>query len=132
MFKPIGFYLKRLDGLITAAFDEVLAGHGLRRRHWQVLTTLAERPGAPGELAARLAPFWTEEDVSFASVLDDLIGRGLVTVADLVEITETGRATQKELEVGVDGFRARMMTGLDREDYEKCVAALDRMCANLT
>lgn len=132
MFKPIGFYLKRLDGLISAAFDEIFAGRGLRRRHWQVLTTLTERPGTPGELAARLAPFWTSDGATFTAVMDDLAARGLVTLGEPVEITAGGSALQRELAAGVEGFRERMMTGLSTGDYEKCVAVLDRMCANLT
>jgi hypothetical protein len=38
--RPIGYWLKHLDGLIEAAFSRTLAGQGVTRRHWQALKTL--------------------------------------------------------------------------------------------
>jgi hypothetical protein len=36
--RPIGWWLKHLDGLIEAAFDRALATERLSRRHWQTVT----------------------------------------------------------------------------------------------
>lgn len=127
MPKPIGFYLKELDGLITGAMAEVFAKRGLQRRHWQVLATL---PDTPDSVSVGLAPFWTEEAITLTEVLDDL--SGLVTVGELIELTDEGRVVRDELEEGVRGVRERVMAGLTGEDYERCVATLERMCANLT
>lgn len=38
--RPIGYWLKHLDGLIEAAFSRTLAGQGVTRRHWQALKIL--------------------------------------------------------------------------------------------
>jgi hypothetical protein len=42
--RPIGYWLKHLDGLIEAAVERALAGQGVTRRHGQALNTLQERP----------------------------------------------------------------------------------------
>ena len=42
--RPIGYWLKHLDGLLEQTFDHVLARNGVRRRHWQVLDTLRGGP----------------------------------------------------------------------------------------
>ena len=42
--RPIGYWIKHLDGLIEATVDRTLTGQGVTRRHWQALNTLHERP----------------------------------------------------------------------------------------
>ena len=130
--KPIGYWLKRLDGLISDNFDAVFAVHGLARRHWQVLTSLTRGPAAHAELEERLRPFWGEGAVTLDEVAAELLGRDWIArTGDTYALTEAGRAGQAELKVGTDDMRDRMVEGLSEEDYFTTVDNLERMCANL-
>jgi hypothetical protein len=49
--RPIGYWLKYLDGLTEAAVERTLAGQGVSRRHWQALNALHERPSTQAAVA---------------------------------------------------------------------------------
>jgi ABC-type branched-subunit amino acid transport system ATPase component len=59
--RPIGYWLKRLDGLIEENFERTLAGDGVTRRQWQALNTLHQRPSTQAELAEALQPFLVDD-----------------------------------------------------------------------
>jgi hypothetical protein len=42
--RPIGYWLKRLDGLIEQHFERTLAGEGVTRRQWQALNPCTSGP----------------------------------------------------------------------------------------
>jgi hypothetical protein len=46
--RPIGYWLKHLDGLLEGAFDRTLAGQGVTRRHWAGAEHLARAAFRPG------------------------------------------------------------------------------------
>jgi hypothetical protein len=43
--RPIGYWLKRTDELLTERLGDVFAGDGLTRVHWQVLNVPAQARG---------------------------------------------------------------------------------------
>ncbi|MEU7531260.1 MarR family transcriptional regulator [Saccharothrix sp. NPDC042600] len=108
--KPIGYWLKHLDALIDAAFDNALAATDLTRRHWQLLN----------EARAGALP----DD----PLVPDLVERGWVADGRL---TEAGEQTVHATASRVDGVRTTLMTGLTAEDYAATIATLEKMAANL-
>lgn len=130
--KPIGYWLKHLDAVISTSFDAVFGRRGLARRHWQVLTSLTRGPASHDELHTRLAPFWEEGAVTLDEVTALLLTNGWIT-GDRHEyhLTATGRAVQAELQAETDTIRARLTSGLTVEDYNTVVDGLARMAANL-
>ena len=76
--RPIGYWLRRLDGLLASTFDDTLRAQGLSRRHWQALDVVRERPVDEAGLAEALAPFVADDDIPLARVLDDLVRRGWI------------------------------------------------------
>lgn len=56
--RPLGYWLKLVDSLITEQFTESLEEHGVTRKQWQLLNVLARGPATGGELTAALAPFF--------------------------------------------------------------------------
>lgn len=130
--QPIGYWLKRLDGLIDRSFDRVLADDTLTRRHWQVLNVIRREPATQPQLDSALAPFLTEAGSSTTSVVDDLRARGWVAAdADRFMLTGAGEAACAVLQERVGANRARVTDGITAQEYAATIAVLARMCANL-
>jgi DNA-binding MarR family transcriptional regulator len=128
MNKPIGYWLKHLDTLIETRFGRTLADHGLTRRHWQVLNTIAAAPTSQDDLDRALAPF--QPDVRAEA--DDLVAKGwAVRDGDLVATTELGRTGFDEVAARIHADRRRITDGIPDEEYLRTVETLRRMAANL-
>jgi hypothetical protein len=76
--RPIGYWLKRLDGLIEENFERTLTGDGVTRRQWQALNTLHQRPSTQAELAEALQPFLVDDPGADRRMIDELVARGWV------------------------------------------------------
>jgi hypothetical protein len=131
--RPIGWWLKHLDGLIEAAFDRALATERLSRRHWQTLNVLARSPLDEAGLAAELRPFWGDGEITLDQAAGELAGRGwLARNGDgRWVLTDTGLAAHAGLAEKVGLTRRRMAEGVSGPEYETTVAVLRRMAANL-
>ena len=130
--RPIGFWLKHLDGQIEQVFDHVLAERDLHRRHWQVLNTMCDGRADQNTLAEGLRPFWTDGETSIQEVLQDLVDRGWLR-ADGTDytITEAGQRARADLLGSVAKIRRAMFDGFTEDEYSAIVASLARMSANL-
>ncbi len=123
--KPIGWWVKQLDRTLEQSLDAALAGQGLTRREWQLLS-LAARGGTTAELA----PFL--DRAAADALVDVLAGRGWVrTDAGALVLTEQGAAVRDRATTEVQAQRRRSMTGIEPAEYAATVDVLRRMAANL-
>jgi DNA-binding MarR family transcriptional regulator len=128
--RPIGWWLKRADRLLDAAFDRALEGHDVDRRGWQVLASLARRPTSFGELVASLAPF--DEPGVLMDVVDTLAASGWIEESDgRLRLTDDGRRQQAELAPLVDDVREHVTAALPAEDYVTLVHLLQQLADGL-
>ena len=130
--RPIGYWLKELDRLINARFEDDLSAAGLTRRHWQMLNSLAEGPRPAVEVREGLAPFWndsSEWDIQLAHLVD----RGdIADDSGTLVLTETGHTTHQQA-FGLIGKRRRaMLDGITDEQYIETVRLLEKMAANMS
>jgi len=131
--RPIGYWLKHLDGLIEAAFERTLAGEGVTRRHWQALNTLHERPSTQAAIAETLAPFLADDPGAGERVIDELMARGWVQRGEdnLLRLTPTGTGVHGVLLERIQATRQRLVRGVTQEEYLATVDVLRRMARNL-
>jgi len=138
--KPIGYWLKHLDTLINAHFDQTLTDFEIGRRHWQVLNTLAGGPRSRQDLEAALAPFWEQGAVTLAEVLDDLAARAWVSGGDGggpgggrgdLGLTDSGTRAHAHIAARIGEAREMMLGGLTADDYLRTVEVLERMSSNV-
>ncbi len=129
--RPIGYWVRHLDRLIDAAFDQAFAREGLGRREWQVMNALVSPVDAAG-LAEALRPFW-DGDGDATEVTRDLERRGwLDRDADgRYVLTPQGAAARDAAAARVDAIRTTVGTSLTGEEYAEAVRLLRRMSANL-
>ncbi len=122
--RPIGYWLRAVDRLISREFADAFAGAGIDRRDWMLLRALsgevelpafAERFARKGKRLRGLAQRgWVEEQ-----------GDGTWT------LTDEGRAARERLGTAVDGIRARIAGAVSPEDYATTVASLEAMAREL-
>ncbi len=138
--RPIGFWLKLVDGLIDERFASTLEEHGVTRRQWQLLNVLSREPATVEQLDAAVAPFLSAgstgadaaEPETSAEHLSELIDSAWVDATDSgYELTERGRTAFDALAETVATLRAEMTDGLTPEQYQQTVEALERMARNL-
>jgi len=135
--RPIGYWLKRADTLLTAQIDKAQAANGVSRFDWQVLNMLNEMGSASKErIFESMLAFVDAPGVD--EIVTRLVGRGWAEQSEISKrgtvefhLTEEGRrrhgiilATQKEV-------RQRAMQGISEEDYATVIRVLKRIVSNL-
>jgi hypothetical protein len=136
MQRPIGFWLKLVDSLITEQFATSLEEHGVTRLQWQLLNVLNNGPATGADLGAMLAPFLTtagaDEPADPGEHLSELVESGWVELeAETYRLTERGMASLTRLTEVVESIRAKAGDGISGVEYETTIATLQRMAGNL-
>jgi hypothetical protein len=133
MDRPIGYWLKHLDGLIEAAAERTFAEEKLTRRHWQIMNLLRESPQEEAGLTEAIRPFWGPGAITLDEVTSELTRRGWLTQDDAGRylLTPAGQAGHAAVEDKVRGIRSTLLTGLTEVDYLGTVRVLQRMAENL-
>jgi DNA-binding MarR family transcriptional regulator len=130
--RPIGYWLKKLDGLIDAQFERQLGEAGVSRRQWQLLNLLQDGPRSAPELQTELEPFLNETSDELDEALSGLVSRGWVDSQDnVVSTTETGQLQFGLVKANVAELRQSLMAGISQEQYQATIEILARMAANL-
>jgi DNA-binding PadR family transcriptional regulator len=135
--RPLGYWLKLVDSLISEQFTVVLEEHGVTRRQWQLLNVLSKGPATGGELTSALAPFFGEpaaegEPTSPSEHLAELVESGWISEeGHTFTLTERGATSLDRLTALVDTMREESSAGVSPEDYATTVASLRRMALNL-
>lgn len=131
--RPIGFWLKLVDGLITQQFDAIVEEHGITRRQWQIMNLLAESPATAIKITEDLKPFLPEEPTETAAEqIEELVDSGWVVLeGELYLLTEQGRGSLEKISEVVQRGRDQLAQGISESEYEATLDALQRMARNL-
>lgn len=131
--RPIGFWLRLVDGLINEQFSKTLDEHGVTRIQWQLLNVLAGGGATVAALDTAVRPFLVADgDSSSIDHLTELIESGWVDATTTgYELTERGHAARDRLSNVVAGQRTDMAVGLTEEEYLTSVRTLERIARNL-
>jgi len=131
---PIGYWLKRIDALLTEQSDAALAGRGFTRLRWQLLNTVAEAGTASREqIHDILNPFASAEELDRLAA--GLVSDGLFAAAsdgERLSITEAGKAEHGRLLELQQTVRTRAFAGISPEEYATTMDVLQRVARNLS
>lgn len=130
--RPIGYWLRRADELLTEHIDEAQHAQGINRLEWQALNVVRDGEAATYDaIADVLRPFADRTAVQNAlerllrrNVLRETGERRLEFTADGESLYATALAAQQEV-------RKRAMTGISEGEYDAAVAVLKRVVTNL-
>ncbi|MDY0908195.1 hypothetical protein [Microbacterium sp. CFBP9034] len=122
--RPLGYWLRTVDSLLTREFAAAFETEGISRRDWMLLNVLtgdvrapgfAERLARKGKRLRRLEELgWAEEQ-----------GDGTWTV------TDEGRAAKERLGAVVDGIRSRVAGAVSPEDFATTLTSLEAIAREL-
>jgi DNA-binding MarR family transcriptional regulator len=130
--RPIGYWLKKLDGLIEGHFERQLGDAGLTRRQWQVLNLLEDGPRSIPELQAELEPFLRDSAGELSDAVSGLVSRGWADSQDhVISLTEAGQAQFGLVKAKIAELRQALALGISPEEYQATIDVLARMAANL-
>ncbi|MCR5886834.1 hypothetical protein LRS06_03410 [Hymenobacter sp. J193] len=129
--QPIGYWLKKLDELLTRRIQEAQYQAGLTRLGWQLLQTVSQTSLAPFEaLAAALAPFASPPEIQ--QLLEEFRAKGWLQKAQAsYALTAAGQQLYQQCLEAQQRVRERVMRGISAEEYALTLAVLQRMAQNL-
>jgi DNA-binding MarR family transcriptional regulator len=133
--KPIGYWLKHADEVITAHVDRVLGDNGFTRSRWQVLNIVYQ-----AGTITKSGVFDTMQTFIDARQLDEII-EGFVEEGWLVKhgdsggaqltLTDAGKAKRETIFKLQSEVRKRAMQGITEREYATVIDVLERMVSNL-
>jgi hypothetical protein len=130
--RPIGYWLRLVDGLIDEQFALTLDEHGVTRMQWQLLNVLARGQASVEMLDAAVAPFLVAGGETTLDHLTELIESAWVDATPTgYELTERGHGALDRLTNVVTEQRTVMSAGVAEGDYLTTVSTLERMAINL-
>ena len=130
--RPIGYWLRLVDGLIDEQFARTLDEHGVTRMQWQLLNVLARGQASVEMLDAAVAPFLVAGGETTLDHLTELIDSAWVDATPTgYELTERGHGALDRLTNVVAEQRTVMSAGVTEGDYLTTVSTLEQMALNL-
>jgi hypothetical protein len=130
--RPIGYWLRLVDGLIDDQFAHTLDEHGVTRMQWQLMNVLARGQASVEMLDAAVKPYLVAGGETTLDHLTELIESAWVDATPTgYEITERGQAALERLTAVVATQRTQMSEGLTEPDYLTTIATLQQIATNL-
>jgi hypothetical protein len=121
--RPLGFWLRAVDALLTQEIDAALAAAGADRRMWMTLNVLAGEVDAPG---------FRERLARKPKALRHLSDRGWVDRdGDDWRLTNEGRRMRDTLAEAVAAVRTRVAGAVSPEDFRTTMASLEAIAREL-
>ena len=130
--RPIGYWLRLVDGLIDEQFAGTLDEHGVTRMQWQLLNVLARGQASVEMLDAAVAPFLVAGGETTLDHLTELIESAWVDATPTgYELTERGHGALDRLTSVVAEQRTVMSAGVTEDGYHTTIQTLEQMARNL-
>ena len=133
--KPIGYWLKHADNVITEHVDKVLSENGFTRSRWQVLNIVYQagtitRSGVLHTMQTFIDPSQLDEIIDGFIKEGWLVKHGEQEGAQLT-LTEAGKAQREIIFELQSEVRRRTMQGITEREYAMVIDVLERMVKNL-
>ncbi|MEU6657839.1 hypothetical protein [Streptomyces sp. NPDC046821] len=131
--RPLGYWLRHIDGAIEGSMGRLFAADGLNRRGWQVLNTISCDPITIVELDEAMAAFLSADEPTMRPYVDRLVERGWAHMADdgAVALTGEGRRAHERVSEQSGALRVRMMECLSSEEHAVLMELLQRIATHL-
>jgi hypothetical protein len=130
--RPIGYWLRLVDGLIDDEFARTLDEHGVTRMQWQLMNVLARGQASVEMLDAAVKPYLVAGGETTLDHLTELIESAWVDATPAgYELTERGHGALDRLTNVVAGQRTAMSAGVSEDEYLTTTRTLERMARNL-
>ena len=133
---PIGYWLKKVDGLLTEQIDALQAKNGVSRLEWQTLNALFEAGEASSEDLLSVLETFTDED-TLKTILqrftDDLgwVASESAEKTRRYRLTDEGLLRHSAILTAQQKARQLAMQHVSEEDYATVLRVLQQISTNL-
>ena len=133
--KPIGYWLKHADNVITEHIDRVLSENGFTRSRWQVLNIVYQAGTVTrGSLFDTMQTFIDARQMD--EIIEEFVEEGwLVTFGESagaqLTLTDAGIAKREAVFELQSEVRRQAMKGITEQEYATVIDVLERMVKNL-
>ncbi|HUH46303.1 MAG TPA: hypothetical protein VLZ54_04050 [Arenibacter sp.] len=127
---PIGFYLKKVDNLLTTGIHEIHSEMGLSRTDWQILNIITDNDGLDRPaIIGIVSEFANDEAIN--NTISGLIKNGLLQEDNSLTLTGKGKDTHLACLQKQILFRQKSMRNITHQEYLQVIATLDKIITNL-
>ena len=127
---PIGYYLKKVDNLLTDGIESIHKEFSVSRIEWQLLNSIHQDVEIDEQTLFRpLLQFAGKEELE--KYLDDLKAKGLVTEGLKFKLTDKGISLWSKCVEKQKDFRMKAMKDISEGEYFQVIATLEKMIKNL-
>lgn len=132
--KPIGYWIKKADDVLTRSINDVQQQYGMTRLSWQLLHTICTHPPLTAATVADfVSPFASVAEVQ--TVLSAMINQGFLVwnnQLDSVPVcTQAGQELHDRCSAQQVVVRQQAMQDISNEQYALTVETLQAIVANL-
>jgi DNA-binding MarR family transcriptional regulator len=133
--KPIGYWLKHADNVITERIDQVLSENGFTRSRWQVLDIVYQAGTITrGGLFDIVQTFIDARQL--AEIIEEFIEEGWPVTfgerdGEQLTLTDAGKVSHETVFELQSEVRRRGMKGITEREYATVIDVLERMVENL-
>ena len=128
--KPIGYWLKKIDLLLTQQIDEVHHNKGINRKGWQILNTIKHKEKIKHtNLKELIKPLMNELEMN--EILKNFKDKNYIQDNETLSLTPDGILLFKELSEMQQKIRMRTMNGISNDEYEIMMNTLKKIARNL-
>ena len=133
--KPIGYWLKHTDNVISEHIDRVLSENGFTRSRWQVLNIVYQAATITrGGLFDTMQTFIDAHQLD--EIIEEFVEEGwMVTFGERdgeqLTLTDAGKVRRETVFELQSEVRRRAMKGITEQEYATVVEVLERMVGNL-
>lgn len=126
--KPIGYYLKKADNLLTGSINNIHAELGLTRTGWQILNSIKEGTDKH-TILAQLSGFASAEQLN--ETFSSLAARGWIVDNSTLKLTGEGEETFKNCLQKQTVLRQKSMQNITEQEYLQLITTLEKIIDNL-
>jgi DNA-binding MarR family transcriptional regulator len=128
---PIGYWVKRVDNLLSEGINAIQAANGVNRTEWQVLNLLSANEIITTQLSEILRPFTGKENLN--AILEELDEKKIIELVNSnYLLTAKGREVYDACYKQQQEFRMKTVQGISAEDYATTIGTLQKIVANLS
>lgn len=128
--KPIGYYLKTADNLLTEGINAIHKDLNITRTDWQILNSVQENPNIKRDDVAQLISEFTSYDEA-NQIIDALIERGILSESQSLSLTEEGKKLYQDCFERQTEFRLKATQNISEKEYIQTIETLEKIIENL-
>lgn len=127
---PIGYYLKKVDNLLTQGINKIHSEFDITRIQWQILSLISQDNEANREKVIEALTEFADKEV-LKDTISLLISRNLINENKFLTLTRKGKDLFNSCLEKQKAFRQKAMRNISEQEYMQIIRSLEKIIDNL-